>query len=777
MSHVLNALKRATPLFLLLIALAIILGIMLPSLQRAKRNANALPPGHEYLYGQPTTIDEMLEQPEQTASAPGSRPRQTVRSEVLESRKSVAADSISGSAGVSANAFADVPGEQRDVTLSQYDPSDELWVIVEPEHVGAADDDPDAPGSGALVAMVGDDRGGPTERVPVPLEHTEVAGSITGHVASVNVKQTFVNPHQTKIEAVYVFPLPDHAAVNGFLMTVGDRTIRGVIREREEAERIYAQARSRGHVASLLHQQRPNIFMQKVANIEPGKSIDIDITYFHTMTFADGWFEYVFPMVVGPRYNPASTLASGDGVAATGRGPVNQSGQATEVQYLRPDERSGHDIGLTLEVNAGFPIEDIVSLNHRIEKLETDDGACVRLARDDSIPNKDFVLRYRVAGEAARSGVVVVRDGEGDGGYFTAMLMPPLALKRQERTPLELIFVLDCSGSMNGRPLAQSKLAMRTALERLEPYDTFQVIRFSSDASSLGARPLAASAENIQRALAYVDGLRGHGGTEMIEGVKAALDFPHDEGHLRFVTFLTDGYIGNERDILRAMDERIGDSRVFSFGVGSSPNRYLMDRMATLGRGASAYISLQSDGDEVMDAFFDRIAHPAMTNVAVDFGPLRGVDAYPSALPDLFTGRPVIVTGRFESGYDAIARGEEAITFSGDIAGERRSVSAALSGAPAPGDSALNAVWARAKIKGLATAIITAKDRQRRSLVDEIESVALANELMSDYTSFVAVDSSEVTDGDIGYTVAVPVPVPDGVRYDTTVQSAVHEDE
>jgi len=736
MSFVLKALKRAMPAFVMVLVLAVIGAILLPSLQRAKRNAGALTPEQERRYEQMMAMQRIADDAEAFSSSSVER------------------------AGASHGPRAE----------SYYHASDELWVIVDPGAEGVRSDDPYTLGSGSLLVMpVGEDDIAMAS-APVPLEHTEVSASITGHVASVNVRQSFHNPHAAKIEAVYVFPLPDQAAVNGFLMTVGDRTIRGVIREREEAERIYLEARSRGQVASLLHQQRPNIFKQKVANIEPGRSIDIDITYFQSVVYADGWYEYVFPMVVGPRFNPPSVLATGEGVAAVGRGPAGRSGQSTEVQYLNPAERSGHDIGLTLDINAGIPVGDIVSVNHTVELKKDGAAAHVRLAEHDSIPNKDFVLRYQLAGDRPRSGVVVARDGDSDGGYFSAMLMPPAELRKHERTPLELIFVLDCSGSMRGKPLEQSKLAMRTALQRLEPFDTFQIIRFSDRASAFGSRPVPATPQNIRRAVWYVEGLRSDGGTHMLEGVKAALEFPHDDGRLRFVTFLTDGYIGNEAEILRAMDDRLGASRVFSFGVGSSPNRYLMDRMARLGRGAAAYISLRGDGSGVMDAFFDRVAHAAMTDVTVDYGPLRGVEAFPAAMPDLFTGRPVIVTGRFASGYGAITSGGGGISFSGLVGGKQRTVAASSLDAAEVGASSLGAVWARAKIKELATRLVVSGEGEGDALVGEIESVALAHGLMSDYTSFVAVDSSRVTAGEAGYTLAVPVPVPDGVRYSTTVR-------
>ena len=232
-----------------------------------------------------------------------------------------------------------------------------------------------------------------------------------------------------------------------------------------------------------------------------------------------------------------------------------------------------------------------------------------------------------------------------DQGYFTMMLYPPDDLEDLRRHQLEMVFVLDCSGSMNGQPLAQAKAAILSALDRLERGDTFQVIRFSHNASQFGDEPLRATRSNIQRARQYVRSLNGSGGTMMIEGIRAALDFPHDPRRLRFVTFLTDGYIGYEANVLSEIHRSIGESRIFSFGVGSSPNRYLLERMAVAGRGAVAYLGLNDSGRDVMNDFFDRISHPALADVSIDWGDMQVNAVYPTRLPDLFVGRPVIVTG------------------------------------------------------------------------------------------------------------------------------------
>jgi Ca-activated chloride channel family protein len=650
---------------------------------------------------------------------------------------------------------------------------EELWVIERaPEAAKPADDS--APGCGALMAKLPKQE----KQVPLPLKHTDVKAAIAGYIATVDVTQQYHNPYGEKIEAVYVFPLPHNAAVNEFIMTIGERRIRGIIREREEAKRIYEEAKRQGYVASLLTQERPNIFTQSIANIEPGKQIDINIRYFHTLAYTDGQYEFVFPMVVGPRFNPPGST---DGVGAVAHGSRGASGQKTEVQYLKPGERSGHDIAVSVDIDAGVAIEDVSSPSHVITKsIHSPENLTVALSPLDRIPNKDFVLRYKVAGKQIKSALLTHRDKRG--GFFTLMLYPPADLQSLQRQPMELVFVLDCSGSMSGAPIAKAKAAARHALQRLGPDDTFQIVTFSIKASQLGSAPVPATAANVRRGLGYIDSLQGEGGTMMIEGIKAALDFPHDPRRLRVVSFMTDGYIGNEAEILGEIHNRIGSSRIFSFGVGSSVNRYLIEGMARAGRGAVAHVGLDESGGAAVDAFYDRISHPAMTDIRIDWGGMNVADVYPRQVPDLFVGRPVIVTGRFNGDGKATVRvkgrqvdrpREIVINADMEAAGPNTAGPRILSRSHDPQDShpaghpGIASVWARMQIADLEA---RATYEGNSELPQQIKQVALEYGLMSAYTAFVAVDSLTRTAGDHGTTVNVPVPVPDGVRYETTVQ-------
>ena len=640
---------------------------------------------------------------------------------------------------------------------------EELWIIATPSQPDAAIDvDEDtSPGSGAMLAsfLPDDDQIEYPSELALPLKHTDVRAQIVGYVSTVDVTQQFENPFDRKIEAVYVFPLPEKSAVSEFVMSIGERRIRGILREREEAEAIYAEARAQGYRASLLTQHRPNIFEQKVANIEPGHRIDVNIRYFHTLAYRDGWYSFAFPTVVGPRFNPPGST---DPVSALPRMPIQPDTPGVAVQYLRPGERSGHDIAITVELDAGVSIEAIEA-SHFIDEVRTDDGtATIQLAHRTTIPNRDFVLDFKVAGGRIKSNLLSYADpDEADQGYFTMMLYPPDDLADLRRHPLEMVFVLDCSGSMSGEPIAQAKAAIISALDRLEPGDTFQVIRFSDNASRFGNEPVAATRRNIERAKRYVQSLNGAGGTMMIEGIRAALDFPHDRRRLRFVTFLTDGYIGNEAEILQEIHASIGESRIFSFGVGSSVNRYLLERMAVTGRGAVAYLGPDDSGSDVMADFFGRISHPALSDVSIDWGDMQVSDVYPSRLPDLFVGRPVVVTGKF--------RGQPGdLSIHGLAGGERIEFGVRTDGQE-PEHAFLPQIWARLRIADLMDRRVWATDPYGE-LEGMIRQTALDYELMSYYTAFVAVDASQPTPGSYGVTVVQPVPVPGGVRYETTVQ-------
>lgn len=591
----------------------------------------------------------------------------------------------------------------------------------------------------------------------LPLQHTDVTADISGFLSRVKVVQVFSNPCAEAIEAVYVFPLPQDAAVSDMQIRIGDRVVRGVIKKREEARTLYEAAKREGKTAALLDQERPNIFSQAVANILPGSEIRVEITYDEVLKYERGAYEFMFPMVVGPRYIPGQP----QGAQGSGWSPdTDQVPDASLITppVLKPGERNGHDISLTVRLRAGLPVSQLESPTHKVERKDGGDGGDIEvsLAASDAIPNKDFVLRYAVAADVPRFGLLSHR-AEQD-GYFLLMFQPPETPAPEQVTAKEMVFVVDCSGSMSGEPLSLVKKAMRYALDNLNANDTFQIIKFSETASPFAAEPARATPENVRRGLSYINGLEGEGGTEMLSGIKAALAGEPPEGRLRIVCFMTDGYIGNEREILAAIDRRLGErTRLFSFGVGSSVNRYLLDAMAEAGRGAVQYIALNEKPDEQVRTFYERVRHPILTGVRVDWGSLRVRDLMPGRPKDLFAGQPLFVVGRYD------AAGVATLRIHGEVAGQAVTYELPVQlPEREPAGEALPALWARARIKELSGSLNAGRHEQT---VKEITDLALAFRLMSEFTSFVAIEEKVVNESGQSRTIQVPVEMPEGVQY------------
>src|SRR5438128_2832838 len=449
-----------------------------------------------------------------------------------------------------------------------------------------------------------------------PLKHTEVRAEISGFLARATVTQEFQNPFKEKIEAVYTFPLPQNAAVDDMTMLVGDRAVRGKILRREEAEAVYEAAKNNGQTASLLNQERPNIFTQSVANILPGERIKITISYVETLKYEDGSYEFVFPMVVGPRYIPGNAAgAQGDGFAPdTDRVP-----DASKItpQPVPEGMRVGHDISIDLSLDAGVPIDGLSSKTHDVDVERADDHrAHVRLKDEATIPNKDFVFRYDVAGKKIQDALLT--HSAGAGGFFTLILQPPERVTVEDVTPKELVFVLDTSGSMGGFPIEKAKETMKLALDNLYPYDTFNLITFSGDEHILFPEPVPATKENLAKAQAFLANTKGDGGTEMMKAIRAALAPSDAQDHVRIVVFMTDGYVGNDMEIIGEVQKH-PNARVFAFGIGSSVNRFLLDNMAKYGRGEVEYVGLNDDGSAAARRFHERVRNPLLTDISIDW--------------------------------------------------------------------------------------------------------------------------------------------------------------
>ncbi len=577
----------------------------------------------------------------------------------------------------------------------------------------------------------------------MPLRHTDVVASVSAFVARVEVIQTFGNPFSVSIEAIYKFPLPERAAVDDFLFEVGERRIRGEIHRREEATAIYEQARRAGHAAALLDQERPNVFTQSIANIPPGEDVRVHIFYVERLVYEAGEYRFLFPMVVGPRFFPPSRGAVEQAVNEPGE-------ERLTAPIMRTGQRTGHDIAIAVHLEAGVPIRSVTSASHAIQVERTGiSRARVTLAPHDVIPNKDFMLRWNVAAELPEVGVLAHRrDGDG---FFALLLQPRAELSAEEAAPKEIIFVLDESGSMSGVPIEMSKRFMRAALRSMGTRDRFNIVRFAGHATVLSPDLLDNTERNVERGLDAVEEMAGSGGTMMLEGFRAALSQPRDLKRMRIVLFLTDGYIGNEAEILDQVRSVRGDARIFTLGIGSSVNHYLLREMAELGQGAYTYVRPNGNEAAAVDRFHGWVTKPYLTDLEIDWGALGVEDVQPARLPDLYAGQTLSVVGRYLWG------GSERVILKGRLGGVpwERTVRIALPEASEEHE-ALASVWGREKIRTL-----TLEAPMDPVLQAEVTSLALAFRLMSPFTSFVAVDDSRIVSAEgepIRVEQALPLP-------------------
>lgn len=592
----------------------------------------------------------------------------------------------------------------------------------------------------------------------LPLQHTDVRISVSGFAARATVTQHYANPFDAPIEAVYVFPLPDKAAVDGMTLHIGDKVIRGIIKKREEARKIYQQAKADGKRTGLLEQERPNIFTQSVGNIMPGDAIKVEITYVDILDFRDeGAYELVFPMVVGPRYIPGGPNGKRGIGWARDTDQVPDASRITP-QVLKPGERSGHDISLNVELDAAVEIRGVHSVSHAVDIEELSKSRReIHLHPSDTLPNKDFVLRYQVAGKSPEV-AFITHHSKAQGGFFSLIALPQKQVDDADTVPRDLIFILDTSGSMRGFPLDRSKQAMERLIEGMRRTDRFNLVRFAGDTATLWPEPRPNTEANVQAAKRFVEDLRGAGGTEMRKGIVEALGQPSDPERMRIAFLLTDGYVGNEAGILRSIEDERRGARVFTLGVGSSVNRYLLDRAATVGRGEAFYVRQDENADAVIERFFKRVDRPNLAHIQIDWGGLQVTDLTPPRIPDLWQGQAVTVHGRYQKG------GAAKVTIHGRLGSEVYEIQVPLTlPENQPENALMAAVWARAKVRELMLEMDRGGDRD--ALVTRITDLGLAYGIMTRWTSFVAVEEKVVNQGGELKTLVQPVELPEGVDY------------
>ncbi|MBK8257011.1 MAG: VWA domain-containing protein [Polyangiaceae bacterium] len=598
------------------------------------------------------------------------------------------------------------------------------------------------------------------DKKPFPLQQTDVSATLSGLMADVKVKQTFSNPYNKTIEAVYIFPLPENAAVYSMKLVQGERVIEAVVRERGAARAAYETARSSGYTAALLEQERANIFTQSVANLEPGKNVDVVIQYVQDLTYDAGEVEFVFPMTIGPRYmpgEPAGGRQKGDGT----KQDTTQVPDASRISpaLIAPGDRSGHDVSLEATIANESIVSAIAVPTHSVEATTRPGASHIRLSKKDRIPNRDFVLRYRTAGSTPTA--TLYSTGLND-GYFSLILQPPSLKVNDLVGKREVVFVVDVSGSMSGEPLALCKAAMRGALLKLRPHDTFNVYTFAGAVGRAFSKPKRADRGTVGEALNYVDALSAGGGTEMLNAVEAALSPNVEPGRNRYVFFLTDGFVGNEDAILDAaaryvseVEKRGQKARVFGFGVGSSVNRMLIDGLAKRGKGLSVVATNREDPERGVNRFYRYIDRSVLRNVRVDFSSGSTVEMFPKELPDLFASHPVIVHGHYKGQLAGT------VAMVGEGPAGRVEIPVTIAKAPEKDGWPLqDLLWARAKVDWLERDLSSSDAAAARRTITEL---GMAHHLITRFTSFVAVDSSRKVGDGTPTKVDQPNATPEGV--------------
>jgi Ca-activated chloride channel family protein len=551
----------------------------------------------------------------------------------------------------------------------------------------------------------------------LPLKSTKVEVRISGVIADVTVTQQYKNEGQRPIEARYVFPGSTRAAVHGMNVRLGERLITAKIREKQQARVDYEQAKSEGKTAALLEQHLPNVFQMNVANILPGDDVQVELRYTELLVAQSGNYEFVFPTVVGPRYNSPQ---SGQAQARWVNQPILPAGEPTPSKF-----------DLHVDIASPIGLKEVRSTSHPVEV--TDNGAqraSVSLAAGKSASNnRDFILQFRLAGDRVESGAMLYRGA--DENFFLAMVEPPKHVAAAAISPREYIFVVDISGSMHGFPLDTSKALLRELIGSLRPSDTFNVLLFSGSNSFLAPKSVPATRANIEQAIRTIDAQGGGGSTEIVPALRRVYAQPKAADVSRTVVVVTDGYVTVEREVFALIRQHLSQANVFSFGIGSSVNRHLMEGIARAGMGEPFIITRPAEAAQEAARFRKMVESPVLTSVKVRFPGLDVYDVQPQQLPDVLGERPVIVFGKWRGE----ARGEVVIDGTG-AGGPYRQV-LPLAGAVSHDTGALRHLWARHRIQSLSDQEgQEGGDAQRKAITE----LGLQYGLLTQYTSFLAVD-------------------------------------
>ncbi len=616
-----------------------------------------------------------------------------------------------------------------------------------------------------------------------PAVLTRVRFDVTGVIARATVIQRFRNPLNEWIEGVYVFPLPESSAVDHMRMRAGERVIEGQIRQKEQARQEFQQAAAEGKRATLVEQQRPNLFTSRVANLGPLEELEVEIEYQQTLDLDEGRVSLRFPLALTPRYEPAidsslARLTSGRAIFPVAFDPDDREAgyedlfERDDVSFLQPPllppSVKGNPVSIELNLNAGFEVAEVASRTHEVVVESLSDHTFHARLLDELVPtDRDFEISWWPTPGVMPQTSISTEAGP-DGTYALVTLFPPEGGEaRTARIPREVTFVIDTSGSMEGVSMQQAKKALQLAIDRLDPADSFNLIQFNSVTSVLFPRPVAASLENRQRAFSYAASLRAQGGTEMLPALLAALVSRPEAGEetaLRQVIFLTDGAVSNEDQLFSVIKAKLGRARLFTVGIGSAPNSHFMTRAAEFGRGTFTFISDVSEVEKQMSELYAKVESPVLSDIQVSFDGLseESAEVWPVRVPDLYLGEPVVVGVRFD-------RVPTAIRVTGRRDGESFETVVPLTGAET--GRGLNVLWARRKIQSLLDGLQDGNDPD--AVRAQVVSLGLTHHLVTRHTSLVAVDLTPVRPLEEGLeSVMVPVNAPNGSAFGSLPRSA-----
>ena len=575
------------------------------------------------------------------------------------------------------------------------------------------------------------------------LESTSADVNIAGVIADVVVTQVYKNDGKKPIEAIYIFPASTRAAVYGLTMTIGERVIKAKIEERGKARQQYEAARDAGQSASLLEQQRPNVFQMNVANIMPGDHIKVELRYTELLQPESGVYEFAYPTVVGPRYSnkPAATTPAAEHWVAN--------------PYLHEGEAAPYGFNITVNLAAGLPLQDVTCRSHNVDvAYEGKDKAKITLkAGEPNGGNKDYILNYRLAGDRIDTGLLLFQ-GQNE-NFFLLMAQPPKRVNPQLIPPREYIFIMDVSGSMSGFPVETSKKLLKDLISKLRPEDKFNVLTFAGDNAIMSEHSLPATAANIQKAIQTIDNQQGGGGTELIPALKRALALSRSEGVSRSFIIATDGYVDVEKDAFELIRKNLGDANFFAFGIGSSVNRFLIEGIARAGMGEPFIVENPDRAPAMADRLRQYVQNPVLTDVKVEYRGFSTYDIEPISIPDVLAERPVIVFGKWKG----LPQGDIIITgMSGE--GAYKEIIPVGSTRATAANSALRYLWARKRISVLDDYNQLDPSDER---VKQVTNLGLTYNLLTAYTSFVAIDSQVRNVNGRPVTVNQPLPLPEGV--------------